>query len=227
MEYFAQSDRVRDAFEEVKGLLAGKTSIAFMGDMLTLAAFSHAVPSKNTLLGAYTTEREALMACQDKYPDLLYITEQLEQGYGINLALKVKNISPATRVLLFLHRESQEVVREAIEANVYGIIFVHSIGQSVDGDFLKSIRAIANGSSYYPKEVRTMAGYAKSIALAGLSDREAEVLEALCQGMSNKEMAEVLFVSPETIKSHVSTVIGKLGVKDRTQAVIFAIRSGM
>ena len=45
--------------------------------------------------------------------------------------------------------------------------------------------------------------------------------------MSNKEMAEVLFVSPETIKSHVSTVIGKLGVKDRTQAVIFAIRSGM
>jgi DNA-binding NarL/FixJ family response regulator len=72
-----------------------------------------------------------------------------------------------------------------------------------------------------------MAGYVKSVALAGLSDRESEVLEALCQGMSNKEMAEVLFVSPETIKSHVSTVIGKLGVKDRTQAVISAIRAGM
>ena len=72
-----------------------------------------------------------------------------------------------------------------------------------------------------------MAGYVKSIELAGLSDRESEVLEALCQGMSNKAMAEVLFVSPETIKSHVSTVIGKLGVKDRTQAVISAIRAGM
>ena len=72
-----------------------------------------------------------------------------------------------------------------------------------------------------------MAGYVKSIELAGLSDRESEVLEGLCQGMSNKEMAEVLFVSPETIKSHVSTVIGKLGVKDRTQAVISAIRAGM
>ena len=161
MEYFVQSDRVRDAFEEVKGLLAGKTSMACMGDMLTLAAFSHAIPINNSLLGAFTTEREALMACQDKQPDLLYITEQLEQGYGINLALKVKNISPATSVLLFLHRESQDVVREAIEANVDGIIFVHSIGQSADGDFLKSIRAIANGSSYYPKEVRTMAGYVK------------------------------------------------------------------
>ena len=72
-----------------------------------------------------------------------------------------------------------------------------------------------------------MAGYVKSIELAGLSDRESEVLEALCQGMSNKEMAEVLFVSSETIKSHVSTVIGKVGVKDRTQAVISAIRAGM
>ena len=71
-----------------------------------------------------------------------------------------------------------------------------------------------------------MAGYVKSIELAGLSDRESEVLDALCKGMINKEMAEVLFVSPETIKSHVSTVIGKLGVKDRTQAVISAIRAG-
>ena len=227
MEYLVQSDRVREALEEAKGLLAGKTSMACTGDMLTLAAFSHAVPINNSLLGAYTTGREALTACQDRKPDLLHITEQLEQGYGINLALKVKNVSPAMRVLLFLHCESQDVVREASEANNDGIMFVHSIGQIADADFLKSIRAIANRSSYYPKEVRIMAGYVKSIELAGLSDRESEVLEALCQGMSNKEMAEVLFVSPETIKSHISTLIGKLGVKDRTQAVISAIRSGM
>ena len=58
-----------------------------------------------------------------------------------------------------------------------------------------------------------MAGYVKSIELAGLSDRESEVFEALCQGISNREMAEVLFVSLETIKSHVSTVLGKFGVK--------------
>ena len=71
-----------------------------------------------------------------------------------------------------------------------------------------------------------MIGYAKSIALAGLSERESEVLEALCQGMSNKEMAEVLFVCLETIKSHVSTLSGKRGVKDRTQAVIFPFVQG-
>ena len=109
MEYLVQSDRVREALEEVKGLLVGKTSMACMGDLLTLEAFSHAVPINLSLLGAYATEREVLTACQDRQPDLLYITK-FEQGYGINLVLKVKNIFPVTRVLLFLYRESQDVV---------------------------------------------------------------------------------------------------------------------
>ena len=59
--------------------------MACMGDMLALAAFSHAVPINNSLLVSYTIEREALTACQDRQTDLLYIMEQLEQGYGINL----------------------------------------------------------------------------------------------------------------------------------------------
>ena len=101
MECLVQSDRVREALEEVKGLLVGKTSMACVGDMLTLAAFSHAVLINHSLLGAYATEREALTACQDRQPDLLYLAEQLEQGYGMNLALKVKNISPVTRVFVF------------------------------------------------------------------------------------------------------------------------------
>ena len=198
-----------------------------MGDMLTLGAFSLVSPITNTLIGAFSTEREALAVCQEKEPDLLYVTEQLEQGYGILLASKVKDVSPHTRVLLFLHRENQEVVREAIDAHVDGIIFVSSIGKGLQGDFIKSLIAIGKGESYYPKEVREIAGFKKSLILNDLSARETEVLEALCQGMSNKEIAEEIFVSPETVKSHVSTIISKLGVKDRTQAVIASIRAGM
>ena len=118
-------------------------------------------------------------------------------------------------------------MRDALDAQIDGVIFVSSIGRGVDGDLFKSLTAIANGESYYPKEVREMAGFVKSQILSELSEREIEVLEALCQGMSNREIAEVMIVSPETVKTHVSTVISKLGVKDRTQAVITAIRSGM
>ena len=119
------------------------------------------------------------------------------------------------------------MVRDALDAQIDGIAFVSSIGKGVDGDLFKSLSAIANGTTYYPKEVREMAGFKKGLILNELSGRETEVLEALCKGMSNKEIAESMFVSTETIKSHVSTVISKLGVKDRTQAVIKCIRAGI
>ena len=72
-----------------------------------------------------------------------------------------------------------------------------------------------------------MAGFQKSQILNNLSGREIEVLEALCRGMNNKDIAASMVVSPETVKTHVSTIISKLGVKDRTQAVITSIRAGM
>ena len=59
-----------------------------------------------------------------------------------------------------------------------------------------------------------------------LTERELEVLNAIVGGLSNKEISESLFVSTETVKSHVSTIISKLGVRDRTQAAVFAIRHG-
>lgn len=227
MEYLPQSPELQEALKEGRTLFGGKSSIACMGDMLLLAAFSLATPLGGSLVGAFTTERETLVACKEKQPDLLYLTELLEQGYGINVAVKAKVVSPKTKVLLFLHRESQELVRDAIEAHVDGVIFVSSLGNAGQGDFIKSIRAISSGSNYYPKEVRAVAGYTRTPVIADLSQREMEVLEALCQGMSNKGIAESLFVTVETVKSHVSTLIGKMGVKDRTQAVITAIRAGM
>ena len=227
VEFKPKSETIQSVLQESKSLWAGKTSVVAMGDLLTLGAFSMVPAITNTLVGAFSTEREALIACEEKQPDLLYATEALEQGYGIQLAIKVKEVSPDTRVLLFLHRENQEVVREALDAHIDGIAFVSSIGKGVDGDMYRSLRAIANGTSYYPKEVRDMAGFQKSQILNDLSTREIEVLEALCQGMNNKDIAASIFVSPETVKTHVSTIISKLGVRDRTQAVIKSIRAGM
>ncbi|WP_415409804.1 LuxR C-terminal-related transcriptional regulator [Synechococcus sp. A10-1-5-9] len=227
MQFDPKSEQLQAVTQKSKSLWDGTTAVVAMGDLLTLAAFSLFPPITNTLVGSFSTEREALAACKDKQPDLLYVTECLEQGYGIPLAVKVKAVSPNTRVLLLLHRENQEVVRDALDAHIDGIAFVSSIGQGFDGDFFKSLEAMADGNTYYPKKVRETAGFKKGLILNELSSRETEVLEALCQGMSNKEIAEVMVVSTETIKSHVSTIISKLGVKDRTQAVIACIRAGI
>ena len=227
IEFPLRSAQVQAALDAGKPLLSGKRSIACMGDLLTLASFSLVAVVSQSLVGAYTTQSEAAAVCQQKSPDLLFVTENLEQGYGLSLARHVKEFSPKTRTLVFLHRETQAVVREALEAFVEGVMFVSSLGKGVDGDFIRSLAAIADGGNYYPKEVKAVAGYESVEVLPDLTDREMEVLRVLSCGLSNKEVSESLFISAETVKSHVSTIIGKMGVKDRTQAVIKAIRAGI
>ena len=227
MEFPLRSAQIRSALDQGKSLLAGKTAVACMGDLLTLASFSLVPVISDSLIGAYTTQEEAADACRKRSPDLLFVTENLEQGYGLSLARHVKEFSPETRTLVFLHRETQAVVREALDAFAEGVIFISSLGKGVDGDFIRSLSAIAEGGNYYPQDVQTAAGYERIEVLPELSEREIEVLKVLSCGMTNKEIADTLFVSAETVKTHVSSIIGKMGVKDRTQAVIKAIKAGI
>ena len=101
MEFPLRSAQVQAALDAGNPLLSGKRSIACMGDLLTLASFSLVPVVSQSLVGAYTTQSEAAAACQQKGPDLLFVTENLEQGYGLSLARHVKEFSPKTRTLVF------------------------------------------------------------------------------------------------------------------------------
>ena len=96
----------------------------------------------------------------------------------------------------------------------------------------KALKSTRDGSVYYPDSIRKIARESSPQnqkafqLLQALSERELEVLKALTAGQTNREIAETLFISAETVKSHVSAIIGKLAVRDRTQAVILAIRHG-
>ena len=227
MEFPLRSQEIKVAFDRGRSLLSGKKAVACMGDMLSLAAFSLIPVLSDALVASVTTEEEARKLCAGLQPDLLFVKESLEQGYGLSLARHVKEVSPETKTLLFLRRETKAVVREAMDAFVEGTIFVSSLGQGIHGDLMQSLIAIADGGNYYPKQVRLVAAFEDVEALPELSSREKEVLCALATGASNREIASQLVIGPETVETHVSTIIGKLGVRDRTQAVIKAIRSGL
>ena len=216
---------------EVDDQLDGATIVVCMGDRLTLAAFTLAMPIWPRILASVTTTDEALARVEQHKPDLLFVTEELEQGYGIGLVREVERLHPATRTMIFLRRENPLVVEEALEAGADGVMFISRIGSS-QADFLHALRTTRDGGVYYPDDVRDMARQTSVQdpdvlrRIAELSEREREVRRALTAGQTNREIAETLFISGETVKSHVSAIIGKLGVRDRTQAAILAIRNG-
>ena len=231
MDLNLQPGQRKGRIQEVEGLLGDASIVACMGDKLTLGSFSLAVPIWSRLLSSVTTAEEGLERVGRLRPDLLFLTEDLEQGYGIALVKAVKALDVGTRTLIFLRRENAAVVNEALEAGADGVMFISSIG-SKHGDFFMALQCTSAGGVYYPASVRELAREASANdeqsfrLIEDLSERERDVLSALMEGLSNREIAEQLVVSGETVKSHVSAVIGKLGVRDRTQAAIFAIRHG-
>lgn len=196
---------------------------------LTLSALCLCTPILQSLVGGATTEDEALYVLQESHPDILITSEDLEKGYGIRLVEKAKDHSPDLKALIFLQRETPEVVQEAMEAGADGVMFMSSIGTG-DGDFIHALSTTNSGGIYYPRAVREVAIAMMKpapILVDPLSERELEVMRCIIGGMKNTEIADSLFVSAETVKSHVSTAIHKLGVRDRTQAAVFALTHGL
>ena len=220
---------LKKAADACKQMLANKRVLVCSKNRLTLTAVSLAEPILQSLVGSTTTEDEALQIQLERNPDLLITSEDLERGYGIRLVEKAKRQSPDLKALIFLSRETPEVVQEAMEAGADGVMFVSSIGTG-DGDFINALRTTNNGGIYYPRAV-LKAATAKvkpaPIFVDPLSERELEVIQCIIRGMKNTEIADSLFVSAETVKSHVSTAIHKLGVRDRTQAAVFALTHGL
>jgi DNA-binding NarL/FixJ family response regulator len=132
-------------------------------------------------------------------------------------------------VLVLTTFENDDYVYDALQAGASGFL----LKRARPAEIVEAVRIVAAGDSLlFPTALRrlvTAAGRPSSDRLraAGLSDREAEVLGLMATGLSNAEIAARLYVSAETVKTHVGNVLAKLGVRDRTQAVIAAYESGL
>ena len=220
---------LQKAADACQKLLSNKKVLVCSKNRLTLSALCLCTPILQSLVGGATTEEEALHVLQESYPDILITSEDLEKGYGIRLVEKAKDHSPDLKALIFLQRETPEVVQEAMEAGADGVMFMSSIGTG-NGDFIHALSTTNSGGIYYPRAVREAAMTKVKpapVLIDPLSERELEVIRCIIRGMRNNEIADSLFVSAETVKSHVSTAIHKLGVRDRTQAAVFALTHGL
>jgi DNA-binding NarL/FixJ family response regulator len=146
---------------------------------------------------------------------------------GVEATRRLTAAGPAPKVLVLTTFENDEYVYEALRAGAAGFLLKRAPTEEI----VHAVRTVARSEALlFPAAIRRLAaayGTAdRRLERANLTTREQEVLRLMAAGRSNAEVAAELFVSVETVKTHVAGLLAKLGVRDRTQAVIAAYESG-
>ncbi|MFZ7943822.1 MULTISPECIES: response regulator [Bacillaceae] len=184
---------------------------------------------------------EALGLVQEHQPDVVIMDINMPQMNGVEATRELIEKFPNTKVIILSIHDDENYVTHALKTGACGYLL-----KEMDADALiEAVRVVAEGGSYlHPKvthnlvnEYRKLAagvarggGYVQTVEIRRplhlLTRRECEVLQMLADGKSNRGIGESLFISEKTVKNHVSNILQKMNVNDRTQAVVVAIKNG-
>ena len=192
-------------------------------------AFLQTQPDIHVLAEADSGE-EGVGKVREHAPDVVLMDLIMPGMDGVEATRHVKEVSPRTQVIVLTSYHQDEHIFPAIRAGALSYL-LKDVGPEALAD---AVRQAAHGEAVlHPRiaarVVQEIHGSRQDSvnAFTELSDRELEVLRSIAAGNSNKEIAELLFISEKTVKSHVSNILGKLHLGDRTQAAVFAWREGI
>ncbi|MDP8942863.1 MAG: response regulator transcription factor [Actinomycetota bacterium] len=156
-------------------------------------------------------------------PDVAVIDIELGSESGVELTRRLLSDEPALGVLLYTGSEDHGTLSEALDCGARGF----ALKTGPPDELRKAIRAVANGDGYVDPRVRSIILARSTTDRIGvLSPREREVLDLLAEGLTGEEIAKRLFLSPETIRTHVRNAMEKLEAKTRAHAIAIALRQG-
>jgi DNA-binding NarL/FixJ family response regulator len=163
---------------------------------------------------------EALNAYRLHQPDVAVIDLRMPKSSGVDVITSIRREFRDARLLVLSNYASGDDVSRAMQAGASGYVVK---GMPLE-TLLQAIRTVYSGETYIPPEIATrLAGRVHS----QLSTREIEVLRLIANGMSNKELGTRLNIAEGTVKIHVANILSKLGVADRTQAVVAALKRNL
>ncbi len=231
MELRLDSRGLHQAVDDAALFFQNQRLVACCGDRFTLTCLCLTEPIRRSVVGAATTEDEGFDLVLRSRPSLLICTEDLESGYGMNLLRRVKAELPDCQLLIVLVRETQAVVKEAMESYADAVIFKSSLG-SGNGDFIQALQTLSEGGVYFPEEIRRLGADQDRKQdlpplIEELTERELEVVAGVARGLTNNAIGSCLGISVETVKTHVVNAKGKLGASDRTQMAVMALIYGL
>lgn len=177
---------------------------------------------------------EALEVARAHRPDVILMDIRMPEMDGLEATSRIIEESDwPVRVLILTTFDPDKYVYKALRAGASGFV----LKDIPPEDLVTAVRTVADGGALLaPSITRRLIGqFAERLAvdtkvssrLERLTDREREVLAAIARGLNNTEISEKLFIGAATVKSHVSNILSKLGLRDRAQAVVFAYESGL
>jgi DNA-binding NarL/FixJ family response regulator len=164
---------------------------------------------------------EALELIERHRPRVALVDVRMPKLGGVELARRAKRISPGTAILLYTGYGDTTLLTEALDAGVVGFV----VKDAPLEDLLRAVQTIGGGSMYVdPVLAGALAATSVGSGLPQLTQRERDVLRLLADGLSNEEIGRNLFISAETVRTHVRKAMEKLHADTRTQAVARALR---
>jgi two-component system NarL family response regulator len=164
---------------------------------------------------------EAIVQFRKHQPDITLMDLRLPRMGGVDVIQRIRMESPQARFIVLTTYEGDEDIYRALKAGAKAYLLK---GMTTE-DLTATIRAVHAGKSHIPTAIAEK--LAERVGTEELTQREFDVLEQIVSGKSNKEIGTELEISEATVKTHINSLLGKLGVTDRTQAVTAAIRRGI
>ena len=174
-----------------------------------------------TVTGAYFSAEDALKNFAEYYPDVLLLDIDLPGISGIEAIPKLKKIHPELNIVMLTVHDETQVVFSALKQGAVGYLLKGTNSKHLLRDI---VDVYEGGAPMTPSIARQVITSFKPNIEINLSDRELEVLQKLSSGTNNKQIADDLFVSTNTIKAHVKNIYKKMHVNSRTEAVSKAIK---
>jgi DNA-binding NarL/FixJ family response regulator len=185
------------------------------------------------VVGEAANGQTALRLVSEVAPEVVIMDLNMPGLSGVATTREVTSLSPLTRVVVLTISSDDNDVMDAVMAGACGYL----LKDSSIHDLVGGIRAAAAGESLISPQIAAKVlqrlraqGTSTDVAekmTAELSDREIEVLKLIANGKDNAEIARELFISPKTVKNHISNILMKLQIENRIQAAVYAVRSGL
>lgn len=219
-----------------------REQLGIMSKIKVLLAEDHIVVREGTreliqrepdmeVVGEAGDGEEAIEMVNKLRPDVVIMDIAMPKLNGIEATKQIKGLHPVTAVLILTAYDNDQYIFALLEAGAAGYLLKNVRGR----ELIEAVRAVYAGESVlHPAVARRVIDRlifpaskpTKNEIMEFLSEREIEVLKLAAKGISNKDIAQQLFLSPRTVQAHLGNIFNKLGVASRTEAVLYALRKG-